>query len=264
MAEITFDNILKRGTVNITDKGEQIVNDSIMNNTVGQYGVGPSRLLSNHINDKLAEMAIYGAVEKNKYDRTNYVTEQVYRYQDDGSTALVHNTDRVLSYAVDGKKLFPQADTALVFADNTALLQKGDNYTLVNGSDVKDVEFTFKHSGKKDVVTEHIVAKDLFDLAQKSKQQEWVNMNDRSEVVPQKESFAQPYLVSVLNGPELKRVVEDLKEMKLPELEVTRAKLSDFHSPEAIEKANSHNIAQAELVRLGFPDRHPTEKEAKE
>lgn len=264
MAEITFDNILKRGTVNITDKGEQIVNDSIMNNTVGQYGVGPSRLLSNHINDKLAEMAIYGAVEKNKYDRTNYVTEQVYRYQDDGSTALVHNTDRVLSYAVDGKKLFPQADTALVFADNTALLQKGDNYTLVNGSDVKDVEFTFKHSGKKDVVTEHIVAKDLFDLAQKSKQQEWVNMNDRSEVVPQKESFAQPYLVSVLNGPELKRVVEDLKEMKLPELEVTRAKLSDFHSLEAIEKANSHNIAQAELVRLGFPDRHPTEKEAKE
>lgn len=264
MAEITFDNILKRGTVNITDKGEQIVNDSIMNNTVGQYGVGPSRLLSNHINDKLAEMAIYGAVEKNKYDRTNYVTEQVYRYQDDGSTALVHNTDRVLSYAVDGKKLFPQADTALVFADNTALLQKGDKYTLVNGSDVKDVEFTFKHSGKKDVVTEHIVAKDLFDLAQKSKQQEWVNMNDRSEVVPQKESFAQPYLVSVLNGPELKRVVEDLKEMKLPEMEVTRAKLSDFHSPEAIEKANSHNIAQAELVRLGFPDRHPTEKEARE
>lgn len=264
MAEIVFDDILKRGTVNITEKGEQIVNDSIMNNTVGQYGVGPSRLLSNHINDKLAEMAIYGAVEKNKYDRTNYVTEQVYRYQDDGSTTLVHNTDRVLSYAVDGKKLFPQADTALVFADNTALLQKGDNYTLVNGSDVKDVEFTFKHSGKKDVVTEHIVAKDLFDLAQKSKQQEWVNMNDRSEVVPQKESFAQPYLVSVLNGPELKRVVEDLKEMKLPELEVTRAKLSDFHSPEAIEKANSHNIAQAELVRLGFPDRHPTEKEAKE
>ena len=264
MAEIVFDNILKRGTVNITDKGEQIINDSIMNNTVGQYGVGPSRLLSNHINDKLAEMAIYGAVEKNKYDRTNYVTEQVYRYQDDGSTALVHNTDRVLSYAVDGKKLFPQADTALVFADNTALLQKGDNYTLVNGSDVKDVEFTFKHSGKKDVVTEHIVAKDLFDLAQKSKQQEWVNMNDRSEVVPQKESFAQPYLVSVLNGPELKRVVEDLKEMKLPEMEVTRANLSDYHSPEAIEKANSHNIAQAELVRLGFPDRHPTEKEAKE
>ena len=264
MAEIVFDDILKRGTVNITEKGEQIVNDSIMNNTVGQYGVGPSRLLSNHINDKLAEMAIYGAVEKNKYDRTNYVTEQVYRYQDDGSTTLVHNTDRVLSYAVDGKKLFPQADTALVFADNTALLQKDDNYTLVNGSDVKGVEFTFKHSGKKDVVTEHIVAKDLFDLAQKSKQQEWVNMNDRSEVVPQKESFAQPYLVSVLNGPELKRVVEDLKEMKLPELEVTRAKLSDFHSPEAIEKANSHNIAQAELVRLGFPDRHPTEKEAKE
>lgn len=264
MAEIVFDNILKRGTVNITDKGEQIVNDSIMNNTVGQYGVGPSRLLSNHINDKLAEMAIYGAVEKNKYDRTNYVTEQVYRYQDDGSTALVHNTDRVLSYAVDGKKLFPQADTALVFADNTALLQKGDNYTIVNGSDVKDVEFTFKHSGKKDVVTEHIVAKDLFDLAQKSKQQEWVNMNDRSEVVPQKESFAQPYLVSVLNGPELKRVVEDLKEMKLPEMEVTRANLSDYHSPEAIKKANSHNIAQAELVRLGFPDRHPTEKEAKE
>lgn len=264
MAEIVFDDILKRGTVNITDKGEQIVNDSIMNNTVGQYGVGPSRLLSNHINDKLAEMAIYGAVEKNKYDRTNYVTEQVYRYQDDGSTALVHNTDRVLSYAVDGKKLFPQADTALVFADNTVLLQKGDNYTLVNGSDVKDVEFTFKHSGKNDVVTEHIVAKDLFDLAQKSKQQEWVNMNDRSEVVPQKESFAQPYLVSVLNGPELKRVVEDLKEMKLPEMEVTRANLSDYHSPEAIEKANSHNIAQAELVRLGFPDRHPTEKEAKE
>ena len=264
MAEIVFDNILKRGTVNITDKGEQIVNDSIMNNTVGQYGVGPSRLLSNHINDKLAEMAIYGAVEKNKYDRTNYVTEQVYRYQDDGSTALVHNTDRVLSYAVDGKKLFPQADTALVFADNTALLQKGHNYTLVDGSDVKNVEFTFKHSGKNDVVTEHIVAKDLFDLAQKSKQQEWVNMNDRSEVVPRKESFAQPYLVSVLNGPELKRVVEDLKEMKLPEMEVTRANLSDYHSPEAIEKANSHNIAQAELVRLGFPDRHPTEKEAKE
>lgn len=264
MAEIVFDNILKRGTVNITDKGEQIVNDSIMNNTVGQYGVGPSRLLSNHINDKLAEMAIYGAVEKNKYDRTNYVTEQVYRYQDDGSTALVHNTDRVLSYAVDGKKLFPQADTALVFADNTALLQKGNNYTLVDGSDVKNVEFTFKHSGKNDVVTEHIVAKDLFDLAQKSKQQEWVNMNDRSEVVPRKESFAQPYLVSVLNGPELKRVVEDLKEIKLPEMEVTRANLSDYHSPEAIEKANSHNIAQAELVRLGFPDRHPTEKEAKE
>lgn len=264
MAEIVFDNILKRGTVNITDKGEQIVNDSIMNNTVGQYGVGPSRLLSNYINDKLAEMAIYGAVEKNKYDRTNYVTEQVYRYQDDGSTALVNNTDRVLSYAVDGKKLFPQADTALVFADNTALLQKGHNYTLVDGSDVKNVEFTFKHSGKNDVVTEHIVAKDLFDLAQKSKQQEWVNMNDRSEVVPRKESFAQPYLVSVLNGPELKRVVEDLKEIKLPEMEVTRANLSDYHSPEAIEKANSHNIAQAELVRLGFPDRHPTEKEAKE
>ena len=264
MSEIVFNDILKRGTVNITDKGEQIVNDSIMNNTVGQYGVGPSHLLANNIDKALSDLSIYGGVEKNKYERTNYVKDQVYRYQDDGSTAVLNNSERPLNYAVDGKKLFPESDTALVFSDNSALLQKGSNYTLVDGSGVKDVEFTFKYSGKNDVKTERIIAKDLFDLAQKSKQEEWINMNDHNVIVPTKESFARPYLVTVLGGSELNRVVEQLKEMKLPEMEVARAKLSDFHSPEAIEHANSHNISQAELVRLGFPDKHPTEKEAKE
>ena len=231
MAEFVFKELLNEGTQNIQPDGKRtIVNDSIMNKIErGLHNIGNTAIISSVINSELKANGPYS--EKTSVEG---------------------------DFAIKGGRLFPDAVSSTVFADNSALLQYADKFEIVDGTTMK---------GYSDLGHNKVEVNSLFELAKEASQHyDYFFDESAAKEVTEEEARRNIHVyheeVPTISGGEFKNIHQDIA--TLSRVEMPRGDLSKYYSPEAIEQANNSHLAMAEVVRNATKGEIPSPQVAKE
>ena len=231
MAEFVFKELLNEGTQNIQPDGKRtIVNDSIMNKIErGLHNIGNTAIISSVINSELKANGPYS--EKTSVEG---------------------------DFAIKGGRLFPDAVSSTVFADNSALLQYADKFEIVDGTTMK---------GYSDLGHNKVEVNSLFELAKEASQHyDYFFDESAAKEVTEEEARRNIHVyheeVPTISGGEFKNIHQDIA--TLSRIEMPRGDLSKYYSPEAIEQANNSHLAMAEVVRNATKGEIPSPQVAKE